>query len=101
MRPLGKARDRVDPVLVSLHQRIGIDLGYVHAVQIDSRDSRAGPTRRTDKRIRRCVFTRMSELVSALNEYFAADNAKPKPFIGTAKASDFLAKVTRACAALK
>ena len=54
----------------------------------------------TDKRIRRGVFTSVSELESAINEYIAAHNAKPKPFIWTAKASDILAKVTRARATL-
>ena len=54
----------------------------------------------TDKRIRRGVFTSVSELEAAIDEYIAAHNAKPKPFIWTAKASDILAKVTRARAAL-
>ena len=50
----------------------------------------------TDKRIRRGVFTSVAELEGAINEYIAEHNAKPKPFIWTAKASDILAKVTRA-----
>ena len=54
----------------------------------------------TDKRIRRGVFRNVPELESAINEYIAAHNADPKPFIWTAKASDILAKVTRARAAL-
>ena len=54
----------------------------------------------TDKRIRRGVFTSVPELESATNEYIAVHNAKPKPFIWTAKATDILAKVTRARAAL-
>ena len=54
----------------------------------------------TDKRIRRGVFTSVPELEAAINEYIAAHNAKPKPFIWTAKASDILAKVTRARVAL-
>ncbi len=54
----------------------------------------------TDKRIRRGVFTSVAELEAAINEYITAHNAKPKPFIWTAKASDILAKVTRARAAL-
>jgi len=54
----------------------------------------------TDKRIRRGVFTSVPELEVALNEYIAAHNDNPKPFIWTAKASDILAKVTRARAAL-
>ena len=54
----------------------------------------------TDKRIRRGVFTSVPELEAAIDEYIAAHNAKPKPFIWTAKASDILAKVTRARAVL-
>jgi transposase len=54
----------------------------------------------TDKRIRRGVFTSVPDLEKAINEYIAAHNAKPKPFIWTAKATDILAKVTRARAAL-
>jgi transposase len=50
----------------------------------------------TDKRIRRGVFTSVADLETAINEYIAVLNAKPKPFIWTAKASDILAKVTRA-----
>ena len=54
----------------------------------------------TDKRIRRGVFTSVPELEAAINEYIAVHNAKPKPFIWTAKATDILAKVTRARATL-
>ena len=54
----------------------------------------------TDKRIRRGVFTSVPVLEAAINEYIAAHNAKPKPFIRTAKASDILAKVTSARATL-
>ena len=54
----------------------------------------------TDKRIRRGVFTSVAVLEEAINEYIAVHNANPKPFIWTAKASDILAKVTRASAAL-
>jgi len=54
----------------------------------------------TDKRIRRGVFKSVAELEVAINEYIAAHNVKPKPFIWTAKASDILAKVTRARAVL-
>jgi hypothetical protein len=39
-------------------------------------------------------------LKAAIDEYIAVHNAKPKPFIWTAKASDILAKVTRARAVL-
>ena len=54
----------------------------------------------TDKRIRRGVFKSVPDLEAAINGYIAAHNANPKPFIWTAKASDILAKVTRARAAL-
>lgn len=54
----------------------------------------------TDKRIRRGVFKNVAELRAAINEYIKAHNESPKPFIWTAKASDILAKVTRARAAL-
>ena len=54
----------------------------------------------TDKRIRRGVFASVSELKTAIDEYIAVHNANPKPFIWTAKASDILAKVTRARATL-
>lgn len=54
----------------------------------------------TDKRIRRGIFTSVPELENAINEYIALHNANPKPFIWTTKATDILAKVTRARAAL-
>jgi transposase len=54
----------------------------------------------TDKRIRRGVFASVPELEAAINDYISTHNANPKPFIWTAKASDILAKVTRARATL-
>ena len=54
----------------------------------------------TDKRIRRGVFKSVADLKAAIAEYIAVHNAKPKPFIWTAKASDILAKVNRARAVL-
>jgi transposase len=54
----------------------------------------------TDKRIRRDSFTSVAELELAINLYVAHHNIDPKPFIWTASASDILAKVTRAKAAL-
>jgi len=54
----------------------------------------------TDNGIRRGAFSSVAELEAAINNYIAAHNAKPKPFIRTAKAADILAKVTRARAAL-
>ena len=50
--------------------------------------------------IRRGVFSGVPDLEAAINEYIEVHNAKPKPFIWTAKASDILAKVTRAWAVL-
>jgi transposase len=54
----------------------------------------------TDKRIRRDSFTSVAELEFAIDLYVAHHNIEPKPFIWTARASDILAKVTRAKAAL-
>ena len=54
----------------------------------------------TDKRIRRDSFTSVQELELAIDLYVAHHNIDPKPFIWTARASDILAKVTRAKAAL-
>lgn len=56
----------------------------------------------TDKRIRSGVFTSVPELEAAITKYIAAHNAQPKPFIWTsnANATDILAKITRARAAL-
>src|SRR3546814_14955020 len=42
----------------------------------------------TDKGIRRGAFASVAELEAAINDYIAAHNAKPKPFIWTAKAGD-------------
>ena len=54
----------------------------------------------TGKRIRRDSFTSVDELESAIDQYVAHHNIDPKPFIWTARASDILAKVTRAKTAL-
>ncbi len=50
----------------------------------------------TVNRLRRGVFTSVSELVSAIDEYVAHHNTKPKPFIWTKSAADILQKVIRA-----
>jgi hypothetical protein len=50
----------------------------------------------TENRLRRGVFHSVLELIDALDEYVDQHNAKPKPFIWTAKANDILAKVIRA-----
>ena len=54
----------------------------------------------SENRIRRDSFTSVAELELAIDLYIADHNAHPKPFIWTASASDILAKVTRAKAAL-
>lgn len=54
----------------------------------------------TTKRIRRGVFPSVRKLTTAIRDYIAEHNLAPKPFIWTAKASDILAKVSRAKAAL-
>jgi transposase len=54
----------------------------------------------TDKRIRRDSFTSVAELELAIDLYVAHHNIDPKPFIWTARATDILAKVTRAKAVL-
>jgi transposase len=50
----------------------------------------------TTDRLRRGVFTSVSELVHAIEEYVAHHNANPKPFIWTKSARDILKKVIRA-----
>lgn len=50
----------------------------------------------TTQRIRRGVFTRVPELVGAIDQYIVKHNEQPKPFIWTAKANDILEKVVRA-----
>jgi transposase len=54
----------------------------------------------SENRIKRDSFTSVAELELAIDLYIAKHNAHPKPFIWTATASDILAKVTRAKAAL-
>lgn len=50
----------------------------------------------TTERLRRGVFTSVPELISAIDEYIAHHNTKPKPFIWTKSARDILQKVIRA-----
>lgn len=50
----------------------------------------------TTRRLRGGVFRSVEELVAAIEDYLRQHNRSPKPFIWTAKASDILAKVTRA-----
>lgn len=54
----------------------------------------------TDNRLRRGVFRSVPDVVAAIDEYIVHHNHQPKPFIWTKKASDILAKVTRARASL-
>jgi transposase len=50
----------------------------------------------TVNRLRRGVFTSVSDLVTAIDEYVAHHNTKPKSFIWTKSAADILQKVIRA-----
>jgi transposase len=50
----------------------------------------------TVDRLRRGVFTSVSDLTSAIDEYIAHHNINPKPFIWTKSARDILQKVIRA-----
>ena len=50
----------------------------------------------SENRLRRGVFTSVPELVTAINQYIAHHNTKPKPFIWTKSARDILEKVIRA-----
>jgi transposase len=54
----------------------------------------------SENRIRRDSFTSVPELELAIDLYVEHHNANPKPFIRTKSATDILAKVTRAKAAL-
>ena len=49
----------------------------------------------TDKRIRRGTFSSVPELVSAIEEFIAANNNAPKPFVWKASAEKILAKTNR------
>ena len=50
----------------------------------------------TVNRLRLGVFTSVSELTAAIDEYIAHHNTNPKPFIWTKTAADILQKVIRA-----
>ncbi len=50
----------------------------------------------TTERLRRGIFTSVSELETAIDEYVAHHNTNPKPFIWTKSARDILQKVIRA-----
>ena len=50
----------------------------------------------TTERLRRGVFTSVTELIDAIDGYIAHHNINPKPFIWTKSARDILQKVIRA-----
>jgi hypothetical protein len=50
----------------------------------------------TTERLRRSVFTSVPELITAIDEFIAHHNSKPKPFIWTKSARDILQKIIRA-----
>jgi transposase len=54
----------------------------------------------TQNRLRRGIFRDVEELILAIGQYIDRHNARPKPFVWTAKASDILEKVKRARKAL-
>jgi hypothetical protein len=54
----------------------------------------------TQNHIRRGIFKDLEQLIMAIGDYIDRHNKTPKPFIWAAKASDILAKVSRAKAAL-
>jgi transposase len=54
----------------------------------------------TQNHIRRGIFKDLEQLIMGIGDYIDGHNKNPKPFIWTAKASDILAKVSRAKAAL-
>ena len=55
----------------------------------------------TDKALRRGVFHSVPDLIATIEDYLAAHNDDPKPFVWTATAEDILAKVARGRVALQ
>ena len=51
----------------------------------------------TEQRIRRGVFKSVDEMIEAIDEYIAANNSKPKPFVWTATAELILDRVSTLC----
>ena len=49
----------------------------------------------TNKRIRRDSFLSVDDLIAAINEFLAAWNDKPKPFVWTATVESIVAKLAR------
>jgi transposase len=55
----------------------------------------------TDKALRRGVFHSVPDLIAKIEDYLAAHNDDPRPFVWTATADDILAKVARGRVALE
>jgi transposase len=51
----------------------------------------------TEQRIRRGAFRSVDELISAIDDYIAANNRAPKPFVWTASADLILDRVATLC----
>jgi transposase len=51
----------------------------------------------TEQRIRRGVFRSVDQLIAAIDDYIAAHNKNPKPFVWTANADLILGRVERLC----
>ena len=51
----------------------------------------------TEQRIRRGVFKSVDELIAAIDDYIAAHNQNPKPFVWTATAELILDRVATLC----
>jgi transposase len=49
----------------------------------------------TDKRLRRCSFFSVPELIEAIEEYLQQNNKDPQPFVWTATVDSILAKINR------
>jgi hypothetical protein len=50
-----------------------------------------------EQRIRRGVFKHVDELIAAIDDYIAANNQQPKPFVWTATAELILDRVSTLC----
>ncbi len=51
----------------------------------------------TEQRIRRAVFKSVDDLITAIDDYIAANNRNPKPFVWTASAELILDRVATLC----
>jgi transposase len=51
----------------------------------------------TEQRIRRGVFKKVDQLISAIDDYIAANNLDPQPFVWTATAELILDRVAKVC----